>query len=128
MRPIRRLYDFAGAFVMLAGLLQIPLFLLEGWGPRTQVMMALGVFWVILGLALRGRRRWLAWVCYFLTLLGIPATLVMMSTSSIGNWWWLLIALMHILAAYQLFRILWFDNARTQAPVKVTSSEDASEA
>lgn len=109
MRPIRRDYDIAGAFVMLSGLLYVPLFSMEGWGPRTKGFLIIGLILIALGLWLRGRRRWLAYACYFLMLFGILGTLFAMSTSSVATWWWGLIILLKVLAAFWLFRILWAD-------------------
>lgn len=107
--PIRRNYDIAGAFAMLAGLLSTPLFLLEGWSSRAELFLVIGIIWICLGLLLRSRRRWLAWLAYILTLLAIIVTLIGMATSSIGAWWWILILFFHAGGAFLLFRILWAD-------------------
>ena len=107
MRPIRRNYDIAGAFVMLSGLLYIPVFLLEGWDGRTKAFIAIGLFFLVTGLILRQRRRWLAYVMYVLMLVALIVSLVSMGTSSIGAWWWILIMILQALAVYHLFRILW---------------------
>lgn len=106
-KPIRRNYDIAGAFVMLSGLLYMPVFLLESWNGRTQGFLIFGLIFLIMGLFLRGRRRWLAYIAYFLTLIAMLVTLVAMGTSSIGAWWWALIMIFQVLAVYKLFRILW---------------------
>lgn len=105
--PIRRNYDFAGAFVMLSGLLYLPVFLLESWNGRTQAFVILGLFFILLGWFLRGRRRWLAYIAYVLTLLALLVTFVAMGTSSIGAWWWVLVMLLQALSIFSLFKILW---------------------
>ena len=105
MNPIRRNYDIAGAFVMLAGLFSLPPILIEGWTGRTQFFLIMGLIWIGLGLFLRGRRRWSAYVAYLLSLLGFLVTLIGKGES----WWWWLIIILHALAAFHLFRILWAD-------------------
>ncbi len=107
MKPIRRNYDIAGAFIMLSGLLYIPLFLLEGWSARTQGFLVFGLFFLVLGLLLRGRRRWLAYIAYVLTLIAMLVTLIAMGTSSIGAWWWMLIMILQVIGVFHLFRLLW---------------------
>ena len=107
MRPIRRNYDIAGAFVMLSGLLYIPIFMLESWNTRTQAFLVMGLFFLIAGLVLRKRHRWLAYVLYVLCLVAILVTLIAMGTSTIGTWWWVVLMLIQVLAVYNLFRILW---------------------
>lgn len=107
MKPIRRNYDIAGAFVMLSGLLYIPVFLLESWNGRTQGFLIFGLFFLVMGLFLRGRRRWLAYIAYILTLIAMLVTLVAMGTSPIGIWWWAVIMILQVLAVLNLFRILW---------------------
>jgi len=79
MRPIRRNYDIAGAFVMLSGLLYVPVFLLEGMGPRTKFFILLGIVLIGLGLWLRGRRRWLAYILYIVMLVVFLGTLIAMA-------------------------------------------------
>jgi len=106
-RPIRRNYDIAGAFIMLSGMLYIPLFLLEGWDVRTKSFLFLGVILLAIGLLLRGRRRWLAYVAYVLILISMLVTLIGMGTSSIGAWWWVIIMILQVLGVYHLFRLLW---------------------
>lgn len=113
MKPIRRNYDVAGAFVMLSGLLYLPVFLLEGLGPRTKVFIGLGIVLIALGLWVRGRRRWLAYILYVLMLFVFLGTLIAMGTSSIGAWWWVIILVLNLLAIYHLFRILWADKIPT---------------
>jgi len=107
MNPIRRNYDVAGAFVMLAGLLHIPLFLLDGWNGQTKFFLIYGIIFLTMGLVLRRRYRWLAYIAYILTLIGLLITLISMGTSSIGAWWWLIIMALQAVAVYKLFRILW---------------------
>lgn len=107
MNPIRRNYDFAGAYVMLSGLLYLPIFLLESWNGRTQAFLIFGLFFILLGWFLRGRRRWLAYIAYILSLLALLVTFIAMGTSAIGAWWWVLIMILQALAIFSLFRILW---------------------
>jgi len=107
MNPIRRNYDFAGAFVMLSGLLHLPLGLLEGWTPRTKVFLVYGLVFLVMGLVLRKRYRWLAYVAYVLLLIGMLVTLVSMGTSNLGIWYWMIIMALQAIAVYKLFRILW---------------------
>ncbi len=102
-RPIRRNYDFAGAFVMLSGLFHLPLFLIEGTSPHTKLMFFVGLVWMGIGLWLRGRHRWLAYIAFVLMLFGAVYAFAQFG----GTWWWWLIFLMDILAVYYLFRILW---------------------
>lgn len=109
MNPIRRKYDIAGLFVMVSGLLCLPIFLLEGWNPRSKAFLIIGIIALILGFLLRKRKRWLAYVVYLLILLIVLVTLLAMGTSPIGVWWWVLILILQALAAISLFRILWAD-------------------
>ncbi len=107
MRPIRRHYDIAGAFVMLSGLFHLPLFWLEGLSPRTKALFVIGILWIVMGLLLRRRHRWLAYVAFIAMLIGVVASIASFST---GIWMWYLIFLMDLLAAIFLFRILWANN------------------
>lgn len=107
MKPIRRNYDIAGAFVMLSGLLYMPVFLLESWNGRTKAFLILGLVFLILGLVLRKRHRWLAYIVYVLTLIGMLITFIAMGTSEIGAWWWAIIMILQVLGVYHLFRLLW---------------------
>lgn len=106
-RPIRRNYDFAGLFVMLSGLLYIPVFLLDSWNTQTKFFVVFGIVTLLLGLALRGRYRWLAYIVYVVMLVGMLITLISMGTSPVGLWWWALIMLLQALAVFKLFGILW---------------------
>lgn len=94
---------------MLSGLFHLPLFWLEGISPRTKALFVIGILWIIMGLMLRRRHRWLAYVAFFLMLVGIVASVMSLGT---GLWWWYLIGLMDVLAAFYLFRILWADRAK----------------
>ena len=107
MRPIRRNYDIAGAFVMPSGLLYIPVFLLDSWNFQTKFLLIFGLILLATGLLLRGRYRWLAYVAYILSLFGLLVSLVCMGTSPVGAWWWGIVMLLQALAVYNLFRILW---------------------
>lgn len=106
-RPIRRNYDFAGLFVMLSGLLYIPVFLLDSWNGQTKFFMIFGVIVLLMGLILRGRYRWLAYVAYMMSLVGMLVTLVAMGTSPVGIWWWAIIMILQFLAVFKLFGIIW---------------------
>jgi len=116
-RPIRRNYDIAGAFVMLSGLLHLPLVVLEGWNAQTKFFLIMGLIWIGMGLWLRGRHRWLAYIAYILVLIGAVINFAAMGNTSIGSWWWLLILIMDFLAIFHLFKILWANNPAKAKPV-----------
>jgi len=100
-------YKNAGLFVIISGILHLPLFLFSGYSPRVVQMAIVGVVWILLGLGLRRQMKYLPCVVYFLMLFGCIAILTDLNTGFMPNIWVWLIFLADLIAAFFLFRIIW---------------------
>jgi len=100
-------YKMAGIFLIISGLLHIPMFLVGGFTGKSIQMAIVGVVWVLLGLGLRRQMKYLACVVFALMLVGIIVGLTSLNTGPVPNAWWWLIILADLLTAIFLFRIIW---------------------
>lgn len=100
-------YKNAGLFLIISGLLHIPMFLVGGFTAKTIQMAVVGVVWILLGLGLRRHMKYLPCIVYALMLMGVCAALSGLYAGPVPNWWWWLIFLADLIAAVFLFRIIW---------------------
>jgi len=100
-------YKNAGLFLIISGLLHIPMFILGGLTPKTIQMMVVGVIWIGLGILLRRQTKYIACLCYVLMLVGMIAALTGLNDGPVPNWWWWLIFIADFVAAFFLFRVIW---------------------
>ncbi len=103
-------YERAGLFVMISGLLHLPIFLYTGFAGAGVAMLIIGILWIVIGQTLRNKNpRWLAWLTYLLMLGGILVALIGMGSGTLPFIWALGIFLADVLAAFFLFKVLWAD-------------------
>jgi len=100
-------YKTAGLFLIISGLLYLPMFLMGGLTQKTIQMFVVGLIWVALGVGLRRKVRFLPCLVYVLMLAGMVAALTGLNAGPVPNWWWWLIFLADLIAAFFLFRIIW---------------------
>jgi uncharacterized membrane protein HdeD (DUF308 family) len=100
-------YNLAGLFVILSGVLHIPMFITGGFTSKTIQMAVVGVILILLGLGLRKQKRILAYLAYVLMLLGVVAALTGLNAGPVPNVWWYIIAFVDAIAAITLFGIIW---------------------
>ena len=103
----RSRFEKAGLFMIISGVLHLPIFFIGGFSGKAIALTAIGVVWVLLGLGLRAQKKWLPCLCYLLMLGGMVAALTLLYTGLIPNWWVWLIFLADFLAALFLFRLIW---------------------
>jgi len=100
-------YKTAGLFLIISGILHIPMFLVGGVTDKTIQMAVVGVVWILLGIGLRRQMKYLAGICFALMLFGLVASMAGLNAGPVPNWWWWLIFLVDLIAAIFLFRIIW---------------------
>jgi len=100
-------YKNAGLFLIISGLLHIPMFLVGGFTSKTIQMFIVGLVWIALGVGLRRQMKYLPCVVYVLMLVGMVAALTGLNAGPVPNWWWWLIFLADLIAAFFLFRLIW---------------------
>jgi len=100
-------YKNAGLFLIISGILHLPMFVTGGFTQKTIVMFFVGIVWILLGVGLRRQKTFLPCIVYVLMLVGVVASLAGMNAGPVPNWWWGLIFLADLLAAIFLFRIIW---------------------
>lgn len=100
-------YNNAGLFLIISGILHIPMFLVGGFTAKTIQMFIVGLLWIGLGVGLRRQLKFLPCLVYVLMLSGIVAAITGLNVGPVPNWWWCLIFIADLLAALVLFRLIW---------------------
>ncbi len=103
----KRHYQNAGFFLILSGLLHLPMFLVGGITQKTILMFVVGLVWIALGLGLRRQMKVLPCLVYILMLGGIIASMAGLYAGPVPNWWWWLTFAADLIAAVYLFRLIW---------------------
>ena len=100
-------YERAGLFLIISGLLHLPIMFWAGLaGFGTQMAIA-GVIWILIGLGLRKHIRGLPYLAFLLMLFGLIYVFATLGSGPVPTWWWLLIGAADLLAALFLFRVIW---------------------
>lgn len=97
----------AGLFMIISGVLHLPMFLLGGFSQKTIALFVIGIVWILLGVGLRRQKRYLPCICYVAMLIGVIASMAGLNAGPVPNWWWWLIFAADLLAAFFLFRLIW---------------------
>ena len=100
-------YNIAGLFLIISGILHIPMFLVGGISQKAIGLAVIGILWIVLGIGLRRQKTYLPCLVYVLMLFGVIASLASLNAGPVPNWWWWLIFLADLIAAIFLFRIIW---------------------
>lgn len=100
-------YDKAGLFLILSGLLHLPILIWAGLGGFGAQMAVTGVIWILIGLGLRKHIRGLPYLAFLFMLVGLVYVFATLGSGPVPSWLWLMIGLADLLAALFLFRIIW---------------------
>lgn len=100
-------YNMAGLFLIISGILHLPMFLVGGINGKTITMLVFGLVWIALGIGLRRQIKILPYIVYPLMLFGVVASMTGLNAGPVPNWWWWLIFFADLLAAIFLFRLIW---------------------
>jgi len=100
-------YNMAGLFLIISGVLHLPIPLLAGFWQKPIMLAITGVVWIVLGLQLRKQNRYLPCLVYVLTLVGMIASMTGLFSNLGPNWLWWMIFAADLLAAVFLFRLIW---------------------
>lgn len=90
----------------ISAVLHLLVFVVEGFSAFAGAMFIVGLVYLAIAYGLRQGRRWLAWISFFIMLVGMIAAY---STAGTGLhfWWWTAIAIADLIAAVILFGALW---------------------
>jgi len=101
------LYEKAGLFLIISGILHLPIPFFAGFNKQTIVMALFGIAWVFVGLGLRRKMKYLPCIVYVFMLVGMIASMASLNGSMGPNWLWWMIFLADLLVAFFLFRLIW---------------------
>ncbi len=101
------LYNKAGLFMIISGILHLPIPFLAGFKTQALILAGFGIAWILVGLGLRRKNRFLPCMAYVFMLVGMIASMASLNGGVGPNWLWWLIFLADLLAAFFLFRLIW---------------------
>jgi len=107
----------AAAPVGLSALLHIFAFVPDGLNAGAAIMLAIGVVYILMAMGLRRHLRWVAWLAFLAMTFGtVAAYIISGGGSALHNGWYIVIAIIDLVAAILLFTCLWrSDQSRQRA-------------
>ncbi len=101
-------YRSGAFFILVSALLNIFAFVAGGFTSDALMLLPVGFFYIAVGYGLLRGWRWLAYVTFFLVMIGgILALAAIWSASAVPGWWYALIVVSDWLSAAALFPALW---------------------
>ncbi|MGR3343828.1 MAG: hypothetical protein ACU0DI_11480 [Paracoccaceae bacterium] len=101
-------YRNGALFILISALLNIFAFVVGGFTSNALMLLPVGFFYTAIGYGLLRGWRWLAYVTFFLVMIGgILALAAIWSASTVPGWWYALIVGSDWLSAAALFPALW---------------------
>ena len=100
-------YEWAGLFLIISGLLHLPIPIWAGFGGLGIQMAVTGVIWTLLGLGLRKHIRGLPYIAFLCMMVGLVYVLATLGSGPVPSWLWALIGVVDLFAALTLFRLIW---------------------
>lgn len=100
-------YNLAGFFLIISGLLHLPIPFFAGFWQKSIVLAVAGIVWIVLGLQLRKQNKYLPCLVYVLMLIGMIASMTSLNSDVGPNWLWWMIFFADFLTAFFLFRLIW---------------------
>ncbi len=100
-------YNMAGLFLIVSGILHLPIPLLAGFGQKQIILAVFGVVWILLGMGLRRKNKFLPCIVYVFMLIGMIASMANLNSDVGPNWLWWMIFVADLLVAIFLFRLIW---------------------
>ncbi len=100
-------YNLAGLFLIISGVLHLPIPLLAGFGSKQIGLAVIGVIWILLGRSLRNHNARLPCLVYVFMLIGMIASMASLNSDVGPNWLWWMIFFADLLVAFFLFRLIW---------------------
>jgi len=100
-------YNMAGLFLIISGVLHLPIPFLAGFWQKPIVLAVAGIVWIFLGLGLRRKNKFLPCIVYVFMLVGMIASMASLNSNVGPNWLWWMIFLADLLVAFFLFRLIW---------------------
>jgi len=100
-------YEWAGLFLILSGILHLPIMIWAGVAGFGTQMAVTGVIWILIGLGLRKHIRGLPYLAFLLMLIGLIYVFAIVGSGPVPSWLWLGIGAADLLAAIFLFRVIW---------------------
>jgi len=100
-------YNRAGMFLIISGILHLPIPLFAGFWQKPIILAIVGMIWIALGLGLRRKNKHLPCIVYVLMLVGMVASMASLNADVGPNWLWWMIFLADFLVAFFLFRLIW---------------------
>lgn len=100
-------YKMAGLFLVISGILHLPIPLFAGFGSKPIFLAVTGVVWIVLGLQLRKQNKYLPCLVYVFMLIGMIASMASLNAGVGPNWLWWMIFIADLIVAVFLFRLIW---------------------
>lgn len=100
-------YNLAGLFLIISGILHLPIPFFAGFWQKPIVLAVAGIVWIFLGLGLRKHKTFLPCIVYVLMLVGMIASMANLNGDVGPNWLWWMIFFADMLTAIFLFRLIW---------------------
>ena len=100
-------FNRAGLFLIISGVLHLPIPLLAGFGPKQIFLAIVGIVWILLGRSLRNQSKRLLWPVYLFMLVCMVASMASLNADVGPNWLWWMIFVADLLVAIFLFRLIW---------------------